>query len=118
MKIAVASEKGIVTEHFGYCNSFILFEVENNQIVQIESILNPGHKPGFLPNMLNALEVNVVISGGMGDGAIEIFNEKGIEVITGAQGHAKAVAEEYLQGTLKTTGFVCHKHLHHEECRT
>lgn len=53
-----------------------------------ECIPNPGHKPGFLPNFLNNLGVNVIISGGMSGGAIDIFNEKGIEVIEGASGNA------------------------------
>ncbi|MDD4681300.1 MAG: NifB/NifX family molybdenum-iron cluster-binding protein [Clostridia bacterium] len=117
MKIAVASENGMVTEHFGHCESFSIFDAENNQIVKSESIPNPGHKPGFLPNFLNDMGVNVIISGGMGGGAIEIFNEKGIEVIIGTKGTAKAAAELYLQGKLKSTGSVCHDHQHHDECR-
>ena len=86
IKIAVASENEIVTEHFGHCENFNIFEAENNQIVRSESIPNPGHRPGFLPNFLNDMGVNVVISGGMGGGAIDIFNEKNIEVIVGARG--------------------------------
>ncbi|MCO1601903.1 NifB/NifX family molybdenum-iron cluster-binding protein [Desulfosporosinus nitroreducens] len=116
MKIAVASNNGMVTEHFGHCESFSIFETENNQIVKSESIPNPGHKPGFLPNFLNDIGINVIISGGMGGGAIQIFNEKGIEVITGAKGLAKAAADLYSQGKLKTTGSVCHEHQHHDEC--
>ena len=60
--------------------------------------------------------VNVIISGGMGGGAIEIFNEKGIEVITGAKGNARAAAELYLQGKLKSTGSICNEHQHKDEC--
>lgn len=116
IKIAVASENEKVTEHFGHCINFNIFEASNNQIVKSESIPNPGHKPGFLPNFLNDRGVNVVISGGMGGGAVDIFNEKGIEVIVGARGNAKAAAEVYLQGTLKSTGSVCHEHQHHNEC--
>lgn len=116
MKIAVASENKMVTEHFGHCESFNIFEAENTQIIKSESVPNPGHKPGFLPNFLNDMGVNVIISGGMGGGAIEIFNEKGIEVITGAKGDARAAAERYLQGVLKSTGSVCHDHQHHDEC--
>jgi len=116
MKIAVASEKEMVTEHFGYCKSFSIFEAENNQIIKSVSIPNPGHKPGFLPNFLNDMGVNVVIAGGMGGAAIEIFKEKGIKVITGAKGSAEAAANNYLQGTLKSTGSVCHEHQHHNEC--
>jgi predicted Fe-Mo cluster-binding NifX family protein len=116
IKIAVASENEMVTEHFGHCVNFNIFEVEDNQLIKSESIPNPGHKPGFLPNFLNDMGVNVIISGGMGGGAIDIFNEKGIEVILGASGHAKAAVEAYLQGSLKSTGSVCHEHQHHDEC--
>lgn len=116
MKIAVASENGMVTEHFGHCKSFDIFNTENTQIIKTESIANPGHRPGFLPNFLNDMGVNVIISGGMGGSAIEIFNSKGIEVITGARGQSKTAAEQYLQGTLKSTGSVCHAHKHHDEC--
>lgn len=115
MKIAVASENEMVTEHFGHCENFNIFEVENNQIIKSESIPNPGHRPGFLPNFLNDRGVKVIISGGMGGGAIDIFNEKGIEVITGATGNAQVAAEQYLQGNLKSTGSVCHEHQHHDE---
>ena len=116
MKIAVASENMMVTEHFGHCVNFNIYDVENNEIVKSGSIENPGHKPGFLPNFLNDLGVNVVISGGMGGGAIDIFNEKNIEVIVGTSGDAKAAAVAYLQGELKSTGSVCHEHQHHDEC--
>ena len=112
MKIAVASENEMVTEHFGHCLNFNVFEVEKDQINKSESILNPGHKPGFLPNFLNDIGVNVIISGGMGGGAVEIFNEKNIEVIVGAKGKAKAAVEAYLQGSLKSTGSICHEHQH------
>src|SRR5690606_40807225 len=77
IKIAVASDNGMVTEHFGHCEGFIIFEVENKQIIKSETIANPGHRPGFLPNYLNDMGVNVVISGGIGAGAINIFKEIG-----------------------------------------
>ncbi len=110
MKIAVASEGIMVTQHFGHCENFNIFEVENNQIVKAQSISNPGHKPGFLPNYLFEIGVNVIISGGMGGGAVEIFNEKGIEVITGASGSAEVSVNNYLQGKLESTGSICHEH--------
>ena len=116
MKIAVASENKMVTEHFGHCEGFDIFEAENNKIVKAESIPNPGHRPGFLPNFLNDMGVNVIISGGMGGGAIQIFNEKNIEVITGARGSSEDAANSYLRGELKSTGSVCHEHQHHDEC--
>ena len=116
MKIAVASEGNQVTGHFGHCENFNIYEVENEKIVNVISIKNPGHRPGFLPNFLNDLGVNVIISGGMGGGAIEIFNEKGIKVITGAAGDAQTAANNYLKGNLKSSDSVCHEHHHHGEC--
>ncbi len=114
MKIAVASEKEIVTGHFGHCENFNIYDVEDKKIVKTESIPNPGHKPGFLPNFLNDMGVNVIISGGMGGGAVQIFNEKGIEVVVGARGDSRAAAEGYLGGQLKTTGEACNHN--HGEC--
>lgn len=77
LKIAVASDHGIVTQHFGHCQEFVVFEAKNNQITKTETLPNPpGHKPGFLPNFLAEQGVNVIISGGMGGAAVAIFNEK------------------------------------------
>ena len=50
MRIAVASENGKVSEHFGHCKDFVIFDTENGQVNKSEAIPNPGHKPGFLPS--------------------------------------------------------------------
>lgn len=116
MRIAVAGERGMVSQHFGHCEGFVIFDTENKMITRVTSIPNPGHRPGFLPVFLHEKGVQVIISGGMGGGAIEIFNEKGIEVITGASGSAEKAVQSYLGGTLQSTGSVCHEHQHHDEC--
>ncbi|HHU83896.1 MAG TPA: dinitrogenase iron-molybdenum cofactor [Clostridiales bacterium] len=116
IKIAVASEGKNVTEHFGHCANFLIYNVENGKIANEESIPSPGHKPGFLPNFLADRGVNVIISGGMGGGAVDIFNERNVEVVLGASGDAKTAVESYLKGELKTTGSVCREH-HHDECQ-
>lgn len=116
MKIAVACEGKAVTEHFGHCEGFTIFEVQDKRIANTQFIPNPGHRPGFLPVFLHDKGVNVVISGGMGGGAVDIFNEKGIEVITGASGDAQTAAESYLKGELQSTGSICHEHQHAGEC--
>lgn len=116
MKIAVASEGKNVTEHFGHCVNFNIYNVEADKIVKEESIPNPGHKPGFLPNFLAERGVSVIISGGMGGGAVDIFNSRNVEVVVGASGDAKTAALNYLRGELKSTGSICHEHQHHDEC--
>ena len=61
-------------------------------------------------------EMVVIISGGMGGGAVDIFNERGVEVIVGVQGEAQAAVETYLRGELISTGSICHQHEHAHEC--
>lgn len=116
MKIAVASEGKMVTEHFGHCEGFWLYDVSGNKIQAKEFIPNPGHRPGFLPVFLHEKGASVIISGGMGGGAVDLFNEKNIEVITGARGPAETAVGQYLQGALKSTGSVCHEHQHADDC--
>lgn len=118
MKIAVASMGTQVAGHFGHCELFSIFEAENGKILSMEAVPNPGHRPGFLPNFLADRGVKVIISGGMGGGAVEIFNERGVEVIVGAQGDAALAVEKYLAGQLKSTGSVCnhHDHDHDHSC--
>jgi predicted DNA-binding protein (UPF0251 family)/predicted Fe-Mo cluster-binding NifX family protein len=116
MIIAVASEGTHIAEHFGHCGNFNLYHIHDKRIVRSESVANPGHKPGFLPNFLHEKGVHVIIAGGMGSGAVDIFNEKNIEVILGASGDATAAVESYLQGSLKSTDSVCHAHQHQGEC--
>ena len=116
MKIAVAAMGHEVCEHFGHCETFLLFDTENGKITAETAVPNPGHRPGFLPNFLADQGVKVIIAGGMGGGAVDIFNERDVEVIMGAQGDAKGAVEAYLKGELKSTGAVCHKHEHADEC--
>ena len=116
MKIVVAAMGYEVARHFGHCENFIFFDVEGNEIVKEEVVANPGHRPGFLPNFLADHGAKVIISGGMGGGAVDIFNERDVEVVVGAQGDAKAAVLAYLDGTLISTGAVCHNHEHADEC--
>ncbi|NLY36011.1 MAG: dinitrogenase iron-molybdenum cofactor [Tissierellia bacterium] len=110
LKIAVASDKGNVTEHFGHCESFMVYDTQGKDISEESILANPGHKPGFLPRFLHEKGVDVIISGGMGASAVSIFNENDIEVIIGAKGEAREAAKAYLRGELSSTGSVCHGH--------
>ena len=116
MKIAIATDAGMVSRHFGHCEGFTLFTVEEGKVTNQEFLANPGHKKGFLPVFLHDHGVEVIISGGMGQGAIDIFNANDIEVITGAMGSLDKNIEDYMAGKLVSTGSVCHQHQHAGEC--
>ncbi len=116
MKIAVASEKNSVAQHFGHCTEFALYETEQNEILKKETTANPGHKPGFLPVFLAEKGVQLIITGGIGQGAIDIFSAKGIQVIAGAAGDTDRAVQAYLEGKLQSNHVVCHEHQYEGEC--
>ena len=116
MRIAVASEKDAVTGHFGHCENFNIYDVQDNRIVKSESVPNPGHRRAFLPDFLGGMGVKVVIAGGMGASALELFREKGIEVFIGVRGNALEAVKSYLEGSLVSDDSACFEHHHHDDC--
>ena len=103
MRIAVPSSGRNICGHFGHCENFNIFDTKDGRIVAENSVPNPGHKPGFLPNFLADMHVTTILAGGMGDGAVQIFNERNVEVVVGASGDARAAVVRYLKGELKST---------------
>lgn len=117
-KIAVAYDNGMVAGHFGHCEAFAIFDTEGSSIVWVEEVVNPGHKPGFLPSFLSDKGAAVIIAGGMGEGAVNKFKEKGIEIVVGASGDAREAVQAYLDGRLQSDESVCHRHEHHSDSCT
>ena len=116
MKIAVASEGKQVSGHFGHCEGFTIYEVGEDKVLKKDFVKNPGHKPGFLPVFLKEKDTNVIIAGGMGETAVQLFSDNEIEVVVGAQGLCDDVVQKYINGELKSTGSVCTEHQHEGNC--
>ncbi|MCT4595864.1 MAG: NifB/NifX family molybdenum-iron cluster-binding protein [Anaeromicrobium sp.] len=116
MKIAIAKDGNVVSGHFGHCEGFEVFNVDGKTVNKREFLQNPGHKPGFLPRYLGEQGVDVIIAGGMGATAQELFAENGVNVVVGACGNLDDVIKTYLDGDLKSTGSVCREHAHEGEC--
>ncbi|NLZ52294.1 MAG: dinitrogenase iron-molybdenum cofactor [Thermoanaerobacteraceae bacterium] len=108
MKIAIPTDRGQVSAHFGHCEEFTIYDVDaNNKVNSKEVIENPGHEPGFLPIFLSEHNVDCVIAGGMGTRARQLFDKNNIQTITGASGIVDEVVREYLTGQLVTNGNFC-----------
>ncbi len=75
--------QGELSSHFGHCESFAVFTIEDGQITKHEDINPPVHEPGSHPRFLHELGVKVVIAGGMGIKAQDLMHQNGIEVIVG-----------------------------------
>jgi predicted Fe-Mo cluster-binding NifX family protein len=108
MKFAIPLANGKLTAHFGHCREFALIKVAENEIIDKQIVLPPPHEPGVLPNWLHELGADVIIAGGMGQRAVNLFVEKGIKVITGApELEPEALVTDYLGNTLMTGVNIC-----------
>jgi len=110
MKIAIPTAEGKLCMHFGHCEVFTIFNVkeETKEIESSETKTPPPHEPGVLPKWLGEMGVNVIIAGGMGMRAQELFAANNVKVIVGASGDTpENTVKAYLAGTLTTGANVC-----------
>jgi Mrp family chromosome partitioning ATPase/predicted Fe-Mo cluster-binding NifX family protein len=106
--VAVPLAGGRLCSHFGHCEQFALVETENGKVIGKTLHTPPPHEPGVLPNWLHEMGANIVIAGGMGSRAQQLFGERGIRVVTGAAGDApEALVEQFLADRLITGANVC-----------
>ena len=101
MKIAISTDSGQVSGHFGRCPEFTIVEIESGEIINREAVANPGHAPGALPRFLADRGVSVIVAGGMGPRAQGFFQELGIEPVAGVSGSVDEVIRQFLAGSLR-----------------
>jgi ATP-binding protein involved in chromosome partitioning len=105
------SDKENVDEHFGHCKEFAVYNVQDKKILSTEFIDAPPHQPGLLPKFLGEKGADTIITGGMGQKAIDLFKEQNIDVILGASGRIENILKEYIDGMLYSKGSACnHDH--------
>ncbi len=108
MKFAIPLAQGKLTAHFGHCQEFALIEVADNKIKNKEILIPPPHEPGVLPRWLHEMGTDVIIAGGMGARALDLFAQNGIKVITGAPATSpEDLVRSYLDNTLEAGANVC-----------
>ena len=106
--IAVPSSNGLLDEHFGHCRQFALLSVEDDKIVSESTIDAPPHEPGLLPKFLAEKGVTDVIAGGMGNRAIQLFNQHQVNVFVGAPKITpNEIANLFLNGSLEFSANYC-----------
>ncbi len=118
-KIAVpVTQENQIDGHFGHCEFYSIFTIsEKNEITNvktIESLQGCGCKPN-IAGVLAADGVTVMLSGGIGGGAINVLNQHGIEVIRGCEGDATEVVKLALSGLVQDSGESCHQHENHHQ---
>jgi len=110
MRIAIPVAQGRLSAHFGHSEQFAILEVDSqNQNVFKQSMHDaPPHEPGLLPRWLHELGADVIIAGGMGPRARQLFEQNGIAVVVGAPADTpEQLATAYLAGTLQPGENIC-----------
>ena len=105
---AIPVSDGKLCAHFGHCGQFALIATEDGEIKRKPMHTPPPHEPGVLPKWLHEQGANIVLAGGMGAQAQELFNQSGIKVITGApMDSLESLVNQYLSDSLMTGDNVC-----------
>ncbi len=114
MNIAVTYEKGQVFQHFGHTEQFKVYHIEEGKIVSSEVVDTNGSGHGALAGFLLERDIDVLICGGIGDGAQMALAQAGIQLFGGVQGDADKAVESFVQGSLAYNPDVRCDHHHHE----
>ena len=99
---------GELTQHFGHCDKFAIIETQDNNIVKEEFVTPPVHQPGVYPKFLADKGVKVIIAGGMGQKAQDLFAQNEIEVCVGVYAETpRKLVEKYFNEQLQTGQNLC-----------
>ena len=119
MRVAVTYDNGDVYEHFGRTERFKVYDIENGKVVNSQILDTNGEGCGALAGILNIADVDALICGGIGGGAVNAIEEAGIKLYAGASGSTDAAVDALIAGRLEAISEAnCNHHDHHEghEC--
>ena len=115
MKIALPSNENIIDSHFGHCDHFTVYTINDKKEIIAEEIFASPAGCGCKSNIASTLSlagVKVMLAGNMGDGAVNVLQSNGIQVIRGCAGDIRSVAEKFLSGQVFDSGIGCNAHDH------
>lgn len=108
MKIAIPLSNNELSSHFGHCEAFAIFTIEDGKIVKEETADPPVHEPGSHPRFLHELGCTVVIAGGMGERAQQLMHANGIQTIIGVPAMPlRELVQCHLEGKLESGSNRC-----------
>jgi len=114
IKVALATNEQGTLDHFGHCDRFMIYEINDSLISDETTVKNPEHQRGFLPKFLYDLGVTHVIAQNLGAMALKIMDGLKMEVIYGIEGLASDVIHQFIAGTLESSKESCKHHDDHD----
>lgn len=113
-KIAIPiTRNNKIEEHFGQCEFYEIYTFSNsNEILDLQ-LLESGQGCGCKSNLVNLLAIGGVtfmLSGDIGDRAINKLNKAGIDVIRGCSGDSADVILQFIEGEISDSDISCSQH--------
>ena len=118
--VAASDERGLesrVSAHFGRCPYYVRAQISGgivDRVSVMSTTMAGAHLPGVMPQFVQSMGADVVMAGGMGPRAIEMFRGMGISVATGADGSVADALLSWITGDL--VGIVPCTHDHPDSC--
>ena len=114
MKVAITYEKGEVFQHFGHTEKLKIYEIENEEIISENILDTSAHGHELLVKFLKDNNVDILICGGIGNGAKKALEEAHIQLLGGVSGNVQKVIKDYILNKLKYNENVECEHHHND----
>lgn len=121
MKISVPSmgKSGLddqVGQHFGKVLNYIMYDTETGEVSIIPNTSEHNGGVGLPPELMSKNGVNIMLCGGLGRKAVEMFEQYEIDVFVGAQGTIQNALDAWREGKLQkaTQDNACSSHENHD----
>ena len=112
MRIAIPLAADQVAEHFGQSTHAAIFDLDDKGAVLAKRTIEmPPHTPGALPARLATENLDLVLTGSIGQRAIMVLAEAGVRVVAGVIGKdPQRMIEELVTGQLLVRHNGCGNH--------
>ncbi len=114
MRIAVTYENGEIFQHFGHTEFFKVYDIADGKVTDAKIVSTNGSGHGALAGVLQAMNVDTLICGGIGGGAQMALAQAGIKLYGGVSGNADKAVEALLANSLDFNPDVKCDHHDHE----
>jgi len=112
-KIAIPTSNGVLWQHFGKAPQVTIVSIEDGAVKESEVYESPAHEHGAMPRFIASHGCTDVICGGLGNGAVNMLQQLGIQVHAGAPAlPVEELLKQYLDGTIVYGDGSCH----HDGC--
>ena len=103
MKIAIPVTGNILSERFGECSHYIVFEIENKTIVSKKTEVPPIKSIEKLASWAKDSGITDVIVNNISSNYLNYFSDTKINLFVGVKpNNPELLIEEYLNGTLQS----------------